>query len=105
MTGAGDFHFLTAAQHLQHGDLVSLRAKRLAGTPKYKPGYQVHRVLLVILLDQPSPADTKQLPLGPHHQAKLTPAQPLLAGYHGPPAEQRRTLRPISSRAIGAQQP
>ena len=83
MAGAGDFHFLTAAQHLQHGDLVSLRAKRLAGTPKYKPGYQVHRVLLVILLDQPSPADTKQLPLGPHHQAKLTPAQPLLAGYHG----------------------
>ena len=44
----------------------------------------------MIVPDRPSPADTKQLPLGPHHQAlgphhqaKLTPAQLLLAGYHG----------------------
>ena len=37
----------------------------------------------MIVPDRPSPADTKQLPLGPHHQSKLTPAQLLLAGYHG----------------------
>ena len=36
VAGAGDFHFLTAAQHLQHGDLVSLRAERVTGTPKYE---------------------------------------------------------------------
>ncbi len=37
----------------------------------------------MILLDRPSPADTKQLPLGRHHLAKRTPAQQLLAGSHG----------------------
>ncbi len=43
----------------------------------------MHQVVSVILRDRPSPADTKQLPVGPHHLAKRTPAQLLMAGSHG----------------------